>query len=109
MKTKRRTLWTPANVKRWLEDCPAFEGQPSYCFIGWIVDSSLYCAECVHTLVENGHPLPPVAKRSNRKRGSVALVEGKLDDCFCDGCGWLLHDRLAEMKPTPAKKRKVKP
>ena len=80
MKTKmeNRLLWTPEQVQGWLEHCPKPDGSGTYVFRGWIVDGNFFCAECVHTLVENGHNLPPQ---------SPAIPLGTPCDDLCDGCG----------------------
>jgi hypothetical protein len=94
MKKKRRQLWTPEQVQRWLEDCTPYTGKPVYCFAGWFVDGTIYCAECVHTLVENGHPLPPeMVMDEYPYRGSYVIpfsayrTEKWLRKERCNGCG----------------------
>ena len=95
MKTKRkqqnrRTLWTPARVKSWLEHCPESDAEEMHVCRGWVVDGEFYCAECVHRVVENNIPLPPQAIENNPMRGSIFVpldADGAKEKMMCEGCG----------------------
>ena len=54
---------------------------------GWVVDGELYCAECVHRLVENNIALPPKARAKNPMRGAIFIALGTDCEGTCEGCG----------------------
>lgn len=91
---KPRPLWTPKQVQTWLEDCPPPDSTDSYAVLGWVVAGSLYCAACVHALVETGHHLPSNSPAIPLGAASYVCGDDCGDDCCencceycCEGCG----------------------